>query len=273
MKSRYLCCPVCRGELNKNENSYTCERGHSYDIAKQGYINLLMSSKGSTHGDNNQMTDARQRFLSGGFYSPLADEICKNAAEHFSDGGVLIDCGCGECYYTDRVYSALREKFSDIEVCGFDISRDAIKQGAKRNKSITLLVAGVYNMPFLCESADMLLSVFSPFAREEFLRVLKKGGVLISVIPDKKHLWSLKSALYETPYENVLDDYEIEGFEFVGKSEVKNNVTLQNGQIADLFMMTPYYYRTKPSDKEKILSLEEMTVETEFQVLVYKKIF
>ncbi len=267
----YLICPVCSGAISREENRYICERGHSYDIAKQGYVNLLTSVKGSTHGDNREMIEARSRFLSGGFYSPLADEICKLACENFCDGGLLIDCGCGEGYYTDKVYSALAKRFSRLSVCGFDISRDAVKYASKRNKDITLLVAGVYHMPMADGCADMLLSVFSPFAREEFLRVLKKGGTLISVIPDKRHLWSLKSALYDTPYENTVAEYEIEGFDFVGESEVKNTITLENGQISDLFMMTPYYYRTRPQDKEKILGRKEMTVETEFQVLVYKK--
>ncbi len=126
-------------------------------------------------------------------------------------------------------------------------------------------------MPFADECADMLCSVFSPFAREEFLRVLKSGGILISVIPDKRHLWSLKSALYDTPYENVLSDYEIEGFEFLGKSDVKDKITLLGEEISDLFMMTPYYYRTRPEDKERILAREELTTEIEFQVLTYRK--
>ena len=272
MKSRYLCCPVCAGALEKKENSYICEKGHSYDIAKQGYINLLMSAKSSDHGDNREMIEARSRFLSGDFYLPLANEICRHACESFLHGGVAIDCGCGECYYTDKLQLALSEKFSDVSVCGFDISREAVKRGARRNKAIELLVAGVYKMPFADKCADLLLSVFSPFAREEFLRVLKKGGTLISAIPDKRHLWALKSALYETPYENTIDDYEVEGFEFVGKSDVKNIISLSGDQLRDLFTMTPYYYRTRPEDKQKILECEKMDIETEFQVLVYKKI-
>ena len=267
----YLICPVCSGFLKRAENRYECKKGHSYDIARQGYVNLLLPTKNTVHGDNREMIEARERFLSGGFYSPLAEEICKKACENFCEGGLLLDCGCGEGYYTDKLYTSLTENFSSVSVCGFDISRDAIKYASRRNKKIDLLVAGVYHMPMTDECADMLVSVFSPFAREEFLRVLKKGGVLISAIPDKKHLWSLKSALYETPYENEVAEYEIEGFEFVGKSDVKNKITLSQKELSDLFMMTPYYDRTRPEDKKKILEKEKMTVETEFQVLVYRK--
>ena len=66
-------------------------------------------------------------------------------------------------------------------------------------------------------------------------------------------------------------DYEITDFEFLGKSDVKNEITLTQKELSDLFMMTPYYYRTRPEDKKKILEKEKMTVETEFQVLVYRK--
>ena len=267
-----LLCPVCKKTLQRSDKKYICPQNHCFDVSREGYVNLLLSQRGGTHGDNKQMIQAREKFLSGGFYSPLCEEICEQAKKHLSDGCVLIDCGCGEGYYTDKVYRALKEDLRGVTVCGFDISRDAVKYACRRNKEIPFFVAGVYDMPFADECADMLTSVFSPFAREEFLRVLKKGGTLISVIPDKRHLWSLKSALYDTPYENELSDYEIEGFEFLGKSEIKNKITLRGEQISALFVMTPYYYRTKPSDKEKILAKEEMEIETEFQVLVYRKI-
>ncbi|MBQ5634282.1 MAG: methyltransferase domain-containing protein, partial [Clostridia bacterium] len=185
---------------------------------------------------------------------------------------VLIDCGCGECYYTDELERYLKNEGKNTTFYGFDISRDAIIYGARRNKELSLLVAGVYHMPFCDEGADALFSIFSPFAREEFFRVLKKGGVLFSVIPTEKHLWSLKKAIYDTPYENELSPYEIEGFELIDKQEVKNRIALSGESLQNLFKMTPYYYRTKEKDRQKISSLCELEVETEFEILVYKKV-
>lgn len=92
-------------------------------------------------------------------------------------------------------------------------------------------------------------------------------------IPLENHLWELKSEIYEKPYKNQVSDFEIEGFELVEKSEIKNKIQLtSNEQILDLFSMTPYYYKTSHNDREKLNALEKLSVQTEFMVLVYKKI-
>ncbi len=272
MNYEILICPVCHSALSGDDKHCACENSHSFDLAKQGYINLLLSQKKGAHGDNKEMTEARRAFLSGGFYSPLCASLCKTAGEYINDGDILIDCGCGECYYTDEIERYLKGEGKNTIFYGFDISRDAIIYGARRNKNLSLIVAGVYHMPFCDESADALFSIFSPFAREEFLRVLKKDALLFSVIPTEKHLWSLKRAIYETPYENELSPYEVEGFSLLEKVEVKNKITLSGDDLQNLFKMTPYYYRTKEKDKEKISALSELEVETEFEILVYRKL-
>ena len=272
VKYGILTCPICKNILSGDEKTCRCENGHSFDLAKQGYINLFISSKQSCHGDNKQMTEARRNFLSEGHYSPLCRALCEKVCEYANQGNVLIDCGCGECYYTDSIDNALKEKNKSVTFYGFDISRDAILAGARRNKALNLIVAGVYHMPFADSSADMLFSVFSPFAEEEFLRVLKKGGLLFSVIPKENHLWSLKKAIYDTPYKNEVADYNISGFSLIESKEIKNKITLSGESLQNLFMMTPYYYRTSEKDKKKFSALSSLEVETEFEILIYKKL-
>jgi len=272
VKYGILTCPVCKSILLGDKKTCRCENGHSFDLAKQGYINLLLSSKQNCHGDNKQMTEARRKFLSEGHYSPLCRALCEKVCKYADDGDILIDCGCGECYYTDEIYRALSEECKNVSFYGFDISRDAVLAGAKRNKELSLIVAGVYHMPFADDSADMLFSIFSPFAEAEFLRVLKTGGLLFSVIPKENHLWSLKKAIYDTPYKNEVADYNISGFSLIESKEIKNKITLSGESLQNLFMMTPYYYRTSEKDKEKISALSSLEVETEFEILIYKKL-
>ena len=127
-------------------------------------------------------------------------------------------------------------------------------------------------MPFADSSADMLFSIFSPFAEAEFSRVLKKDGLLFSIIPTENHLWSLKKAIYDTPYKNEVADYTVPDFSLIEKAEIKNKITLSGASLQNLFMMTPYAYRTSREDRERVLSLSEVTTEVEFVIDVYEKI-
>ncbi len=130
-----LICPVCGNDLDISENSYICRNNHCFDIAKSGYVNLLLSkhSGKSIHGDNKLMLQARRNFLEKGYYSPLRDELCAMVSRNFS-GGVILDAGCGEGYYTSAVYDALRQAEVPVDIYGIDISKIAVEMAAKRKK-------------------------------------------------------------------------------------------------------------------------------------------
>ena len=119
-----LICPVCGQALKKAEKAYVCAQSHAYDIAKNGYINLLLSGSGRERGDNDEMVAARRAFLSGGYYRPLSDGLSALAKKYAGgDGQVLLDAGCGEGYYT----AACAALLGADRVFGFDISRGAVK--------------------------------------------------------------------------------------------------------------------------------------------------
>ena len=266
-QTRFIC-PICREPLT-GERNLSCSNNHCYDRAKSGYINLL-SGKGGNHGDPKDMVLARKSFLDGGYYSPLSEEISRTAAELTPKKGVLLDCGCGECYYTDRIASLLPE----AHIMGIDVSKDAVNYGARRNKALDLAVASVYAIPTSDMTVDTVVSIFAPQATEEFARVLKPGGCLIMAIGGENHLWSLKKAVYDIPYKNEPSDYTLEGFEFKEKRELKYSIDLNsNSDIKNLFSMTPYYHKTSQSDIEKLNALDSLSTEIEFEVLVYKKLF
>ncbi len=260
-------CPICKEPLS-GEKSLKCSNNHCFDRAKSGYINLL-SGKGGNHGDPKDMVIARKNFLDRGYYKPLADVIAGSALTVTPKDGVLLDCGCGECYYTDIVNAAL----PDAHIMGIDVSKDAVNYGAKRNRNIDLAVASVYAIPVADISIDTVISIFAPAATEEFARVLKPEGHLIMAIGGENHLWSLKKAVYDIPYKNETADYSIDGFEFVDKKEVKYTIDLQtNEDIKNLFSMTPYYHKTSQADIAKLDNLSSLTTEIEFEILIYKKV-
>ena len=168
-------CPKCLLPLVCEDGTAKCKSNHSYDRAKAGYYNLLLTNVGGTHGDNREMVEARRAFLDTGAYLPLAERVAALAAKHIS-GAKLLDIGCGEGYYTDVIEKALRDKA--VSVSGFDISRDAVKYAARRNKNLSLAVASAYRMPIADGSFDMVTNMFSPLARDEVFRALDRKSVV-----------------------------------------------------------------------------------------------
>ena len=150
-------CPKCRRPLNVTGGSMVCESGHCYDIAKQGYVNLLLQSGKHVHGDNKQMIASRKSFLDKGYYSHLRDALSTCVNKHLKDG-VLLDAGCGEGYYP----FGLSE--DGYELYGIDISKDALIYASKRGKFMKTAVASVYSMPVADMSCDGVISVFSPLS-------------------------------------------------------------------------------------------------------------
>ncbi len=262
-------CPVCSGILTKSGAAYVCENRHSFDISKNGYVNLLMSQQSSLkrHGDDKLMVQARRQFLEKGFYKPLSDKICECVKHFVADRAVIADVGCGEGYYTAAVSQS-----GDYQICGIDISKDALRYAPKSVSGGEFAVASAFNLPFGNNSVDCLLNVFAPSPYGEFSRVLKADGVLVKAVPLEGHLWELKCVLYKEPYKNKPEKRDDELFTLVEGHELKYKINLtDNHDIGNLFKMTPYYYKTGREDAERLLSLSGLETTVHFCVEIYKK--
>lgn len=265
-------CPVCREVLLRNEKTLKCSKNHSYDISKSGYVNLLMSQKSKNHGDDKLMVRARRDFLNEGYYEPLRKGLMKACLDFSSDSPVILDAGCGECYYTSGIFEHLKDNNKDPEVFAIDVSKNALECSKNRASEIKRAVASIFNIPVKNDFCDILLNIFAPFCREEFLRVLKPEGIFIQVIPLENHLFSLKKAVYDEPYRNTVEDFTIDGFEWIRTDKITDSVFINSTQtIKNLFMMTPYFYKTSEKDFNKLDSVESLNIETEFGILIYRK--
>lgn len=267
-------CPVCGKDLEISGKSYVCGKNHSFDIARSGYVNLLMS-KGSgkaVHGDNKLMVKARRDFLDKGYYSPLREAVCEEAVRSAGNGGIVLDAGCGEGYYTSAIKAAFDRSDIAVEMYGIDISKVAVEFAAKRDKSVSFAAASIFSLPVESESCDLLVTMFAPYCGEEYSRVLKKGGAMIMAIPSENHLWELKKAIYDTPYKNEVKPYELDGFEFLGSRRVSFEMKLSSQEdIHSLFSMTPYYYKTGKAEQERLDLLTGLATQADFEVLTYRK--
>ncbi len=268
-------CPVCKKPLMKVNKSEKCENNHLYDVSKTGYINLLMSqkTKDKNHGDDKLMVKARRDFLDKGYYTILLNKISETVIQYCNENSVILDAGCGECFYTSNIYDTLCTAGIKTTMLAIDISKNALSLAKNRNPDINRSVASIFDIPVADSSCDIILNIFAPFCSAEFLRLLKVGSILIQVIPLENHLWSLKKIVYDDPYKNVVDVYRINGFEFVKSEDIKGSIELESNQdIKNLFTMTPYYYKTSQNDFNKLNNINYLKTEIEFAVLVYKKI-
>lgn len=267
-------CPVCSMPLNMEGHTLQCEHRHCYDLSRQGVVNLLMSQKSADkrHGDDKLMVRSRRDFLDQGYYTPLHKKIEETVVPYCPQKTVLLDVGCGECWYTANLLKFLKENGRDVAAGGVDISKDALALGAKRDAELSLAVASVSKLPAAGSSCDVLLNLFAPFHAQEFSRVLKKSGVLVRAVVLEDHLWELKAAVYDKPYRNPPEKKVLAGFELLHYEEVKDKIRLtSNEQIQSLFRMTPYYYKTGAKDQQKLYTLQQLSVRIEFGVLVYRK--
>ncbi len=267
-----LLCPVCGETLTFGEKAACCCGGHQFDRAKSGYINLLVSRQsGAQHGDDKEMVRARRAFLERGYYEPLQKALCGAVLRYAPAGGTdLLDAGCGECYYTAAAEQALLASGHTPHIAGVDISKDALRFGGRRGRDLHLAVASVYRLPVADASCDMVLNVFAPFAGAEYRRVLKADGVLIHVAPAAKHLWELKQAVYERPYENDAATPEQEGLALLSEQSVSCRLALNSREdVANLFQMTPYAHKTHPADIARLDAVDRLETEASFLLRVY----
>lgn len=269
-------CPLCKGPLARDEHRLFCEHGHSFDLAAEGYVNLLLPNKMNSKqpGDSKEMAAARSAFLNKGYYAPLCGELCSAVLKISGGRGIsVLDCGCGEGYYTARICEALENAGTKPIFAGVDISRPSVRRAAKRTRDVEFAVASVFELPVPCSSFDVLLNVFSPLCEEEYLRVLKPGGYYLYVVPAARHLWQMKEAIYDSPYENSEKLTPYSGFEYADVRRVRYEITLEHREdIAALFAMTPYFWRTSAKGAEKLAALDTLKTEVAFDIHIFKKL-
>lgn len=270
-----LRCPLCAGPMLPLGRALRCPAGHSFDLAREGYAYLLPVQKkhAADPGDSKEMVRARRSFLAGGYYAPFMTALAALCARCAPSGrpACIVDAGCGEGSYDAAVYRALAAAGPPPAVVGFDLSREAVRLAAKLLPEGAFCVGGSFAAPVRDGWADILLNVFSPFAGTEFLRMLRPGGVLLYAVPTARHLYGLKTVLYDTPYENPVKRTDYPGFAFVEEREVCGSVRVPGAELQNLFAMTPYFWKTPADGAARLAGLDSLETEIGFRFLVYRK--
>ena len=259
-------CPICKQKLNIVGNKYVCPKNHSFDLARQGYVNLLpVSGKKSLNpGDNDLMTNARREFLNGGYYDNLLNKICQILQENKVQ--ILVDSGCSEGYYTRQMASESKEVYA------YDISKSAVRLASATDKKSHYFVASAFHIPLTDGCADAVTKIFAPDSPKEFCRILNENGLLIEVIPGEEHLLEIKQKLYDEVYLNKVEKAEKEGFTLLSEQRLKYSFTPTKEGLDNLFKMTPYYYKTSKNGENKLLDGEIFSITADFILRTYKRL-
>lgn len=262
-----LLCPVCKHPLLPGNGVATCDNGHCFNRAKEGYLNLLRSSRpGDSTGDPKAAARSRRDFLNDGYYSVLRDALVAMVEELVTEPSTLLDICCGEGYYTSAL-GALPQ----VEAYGFDLSKEMVRLAAKRGGA-TYFVANMKDIPLASGSCALATCLFAPSHERETARILRPGGELLAVVPGAQHLWGLKEILYATPYANDEALPRTEFLELIDTRKVSSVIELRTPQaIEAVFQMTPYYYRTRPEDHRKLNQLSTLATPVEFVIARYRK--
>ena len=251
-----LLCPLCGAGLERTEKSYRCGNHHSFDVARQGYVNLLpvQQKRSLQPGDTKEQVLSRRAFLDGGFYEPIAAALCKLAADA-GCAGPILDVGCGEGYYSARVAQTL-----NVKLVGLDISKEAVRCAAGRYKGHTWLCASAARLPVADSSIGLLTSLFALTLPEEFKRVLRPDGAFIQVLAAEDHLLGLKDVIYPRLTHKEKDSApQLPGFYLKKSVAVRFSFTAEGQQVQNLLSMTPHVYRISKEGAQRLRETRKLT--------------
>ena len=246
-------CPLCHSPIRAGETSLRCEKGHDFAISKKGYVDFCPGAKTGAYDD--ALFDSRNRFIAGGFYSELIDEL-----RALLPDGPILDAGCGEGSFLKMIV----QDPSSRPAIGIDLSRPGVQRAARGGGGWLWAVGDLSRLPLESGSMAAILNILSPANYPEFRRVLLPGGAVLKVVPGERYLQEVralaKDRLRHESYSNerVVKLFE-DRFKVLKTEELCRTHPLTQAQAADLVAMTPL---TQGIEKEQLdlAALESVTI-------------
>lgn len=295
-----LACPVCSGELKREGASLLCRttsKVHTYDVSRDGYVNLLPPGKGrnSRSGDEAAMIRSRSAFLETGAYDSISDAIaeliCRCAPRRDGHPITVIDSGCGEGYHSIRIArESARISGEKIMLAAFDASKAGAAHGAKSaarcalspkggvgeawdgDVLISFMTGNIFSLPVKDRCADAVISMFAPLAWDEMSRILSDDGIVVVAASGEHHLYEMREVLYKDVITKAPCPTVGDGFEEICRRTVRYQTELaERDTICALFGMTPFCHRSPREGAERLCEMEKLTVTVHTELFVYRK--
>lgn len=267
-------CPLCQQALSQIDKTFKCSNNHQFDLAKEGYVNLMPAhhKHSKNPGDNKEMMQARRRFLEGHHYDPMRQSVAKLCAKYLKNTNhQLLDIGCGEGYYTAQVAQSLSEQSVASSVFGLDISKVAIRYAAKRYPNCHFSVASSHRLPFADHSLDAILRIYAPCKAEELSRCLNQSGIVITVTPAGRHLYQLRERIYDGVKLHSEEPEMMDGFTLAHQEKLNYMMALPGQEAFDLLQMTPFAWKASDELRQELNSATLFECEADFMLRIYRK--
>ncbi len=267
----YLC-PLCQQSLTAHARSFVCPQGHRFDLAREGYVNLLpvQHKRSKDPGDSAAMIQARRAFLEEGHYAPLRDAICLQLDASLPlHGPTLLDIGCGEGYYTDAFARVVQERGG--RSYGLDVSKAAVRAAAKRYSDLHFCVASSQRLPFGDSSLDAVIRIYAPCNGDELARVVKPGGIVITAAPAPRHLIELKALIYPQVKLHPESQEVLPGFHLVDSLSLNYMLTLSGQAASALLQMTPFAWHASEETWRALSASQVFPCEADFVIRVWRR--
>jgi 23S rRNA (guanine745-N1)-methyltransferase len=243
-----LICPVrdCHLPLAREERRLLCPRGHSFDVARSGYINLLQPQerRSKLPGDTVDAISARRRLHDRGVTEPLLHAIAEMMAGGPSD--VVLDAGCGDGFYLGTLASQ-----TGFDAHGVDISTAAVDAAARRYPGCEWIVANADRfLPFADQSFSIVLSITARMNAGEFRRVLRDGGRLLVALPAPDDLIELRG----TGRDRVARTIQTfaHGFKLIDQRRVTAAADLDDDAVQDVLLSIYRPMRAQPAEAMRV---------------------
>ncbi|WP_424236763.1 putative RNA methyltransferase [Bhargavaea ginsengi] len=268
-----LKCPVCGNPVQVEEGGrLLCPENHSFDFAKQGYVNVLTRPAAGHY--NKELFEARRRImLESGLYAPFhkaAADLVREVPLPASEPGIIADIGCGEGTHLHKILEELDDP--DITGAGLDIAKEGVQLAARDFQDAVWLVGDLAQSPFADGSIHTILNILSPSNYEEFARMLAPGGRLIKAVPGAGYLRELREALYTDERRTYSNEGTVELFDrHFRRTEtvpLRYSVLLGRAQLEDLVRMTPLSWSPDPEAVSRFLDRESAEITVELDLLI-----
>jgi 23S rRNA (guanine745-N1)-methyltransferase len=253
-----LACPLCRSALLVADGALRCVQGHVFDLARQGYANLLGGPE-PANADTAAMLAARTRVHAAGIFAPVAARV----AGQVSGRSALLEVGAGTAYY---LAGALGDDPNTVGIA-LDVSKAAARAATRTDPRIAAVVADVWQqLPVRDRCLEAVLCAFAPRNLPEFARVLRPDGVLVVVTPRPGHLAGLRDrhGLLQVPPDkaNQLVVAASEFFELTDTRLLRHQVPVSAALALDLIAMGPNAFHRVPEGVDSATVTIDITVQT-----------